>query len=297
MTNSTQAETISIDRLIAEGWFSTPEWRALADFTIDGRRLGAEPYQRISRSFHETRLERKQGEAFLLSCVLAHLGHRDVALRARESPDFTATFGSAISIGIEVAEVVEPKSARWRNAIENVRIGVRDAVDANPNLQIALANRYVSLDLWRCPERTAEFRLIREIPQLLLSDLLSGGSLGSRITDKRFPTLVEHWAHLYVNAFDGGYIDVTAAANSFDPRGLAEVALKVLKRKQKKAHAYDTTFPLWLILCVTDQRGVFSESLDLLERFEVDITPYERVIIFDNGRAVIWEPRALRPTG
>ncbi len=288
-------EPLTIDRLLAEGWFTHRQWATVGEFTVDGRRLRAEPYRPISGSRHETRLEQKQSETFLVAHALAHLGFRHVALEPDESPDFRATFplGVGEPIGIEVAELVEPDSARWRNAIENVRIGVRDAVDADPMLQAAITGRYVNLNLWRCPNRSAESRLLREILELLGSGALAAERHGRRLVDTRFPTLVEHWAHLRVTSFDGGSIDVTASAHSFDPRGLAPVALKVIERKRKKARRYDATAPLWLVLSVTDQRGVFGDSLDLLERFNIEIAPYERVIVSYEGRAVVWDRHGL----
>lgn len=293
------ADLRTIDRLLAEGWFTrTALWKAVADFTVDGRRLGAEPYEFTSGSRHETRLAQKQSETFLLAHALANLGHRDVALQSRESPDFRVTFpAGASAVGIEVAELVEPESARWRNAIENVRVGVRDVIDADPNLRAAIAGRYVSLSLWHCPNRAAERRLVSEIRELLRSDALSAKCYGNRIVDSRFPTLTQHWAHLLVTQSDSGYVDVSASAHSFDSRSLAQVALKVLERKQKKAQAYDRTAPLWLILSVTDQRGVFGDSLDVLEHISVAIEPFERVVICNEGRAVSWDRRDSRRAG
>ena len=296
-------DPLTIDRLLAKSWFSrASSWDALSDFTIDGRRLGAEPYQFTSRSRHETRLKQKQSETFLVGHPLAHLGYREVALESRESPDFCATFLNAAdqvtgSIGVEVAELVEPDSARWRNAVESVRIGVRDAVDADPALEAAIRGRFVSISLCHCPNRRAERRLLREILELLRGEALAVECNGRRIVDARFPTLVEHWAHLFVRTFKGAYVDVTASAHSFDPRSLAQVALKVLERKRNKARSYDTRLPLWLILSVTDQRGVFSGSLDLLERVNVVIEPYERVVVYDEGRAVVIDRSGLRRTG
>ncbi len=178
-----------------------------------------------------------------------------------------------------------------------MRIAVRDAVDADAALQAATRGRSVSLNLWHCPNRSAERRLVREISELLRSDAITAERHGNRIVDARFPALVEHGAHLHINTFDGAYVDVTASAHSFDSRSLAHVALKVLERKRKKARGYDMTAPLWLILSVTDQRGVFGESLDVLERLTVEIEPYERVLVYNEGRVVIWEPITLRRTG
>ncbi len=174
-----------------------------------------------------------------------------------------------------------------------MRTGVWDAVDSDPELQEAIKGRFVSLNLWHCPKRSAELRVQREILELLRSDALAAESHGRRLVDPRFPALVAHWAHLHVTAFDGAYVDVAASAHSFDSRSLAPVALKVLERKRKKASRYDLPAPLWLILCVTDQRGVFGDSLDLLERFDLAIEPYERVVVYNEGRAIIWDRRGL----
>jgi len=292
---------LTIDRLMTEGWFTrSAQWAAVAEFRIDGRRLGAEPYQLASRSRHETRLEQKQSETFLTAHALAHLGYRDVVLEAREAPDFRATLPpSTKSIGIEHAELVEPESARWRNAIENVRIAVRDEVDADAGLHAAIRGRYVSFSFWRCPDRSAERRVVREITELLRNDAIDKEHHGKRILDgARFPTLVAYWAHLRVTKFAGASVDVTAGAHSFDPRSIADVARKVLERKRKTARKYDTTAPLWLILSVTDQRGVFSDSLEFLDRLQnIEIEPYERVVVYDEGRAVVWDRDGLRRTG
>jgi hypothetical protein len=121
----------TIDRLLTESWFTRrAQWEAIAEFTIDGGRLGAQPYRLASGSRHETRLEQKLSETFLVAHALAHLGYRNINLKARESPDFCVSFPTAVgsgngTIGIELAELVEPESARWYNAIENVRIGSR----------------------------------------------------------------------------------------------------------------------------------------------------------------------------
>lgn len=150
---------------------------------------------------------------------------------------------------------------------------------------------------WHCPNRSAERRLVREISELLRSDAITAERHGNRIVDARFPTLVEHGAHLHISTSNGAHVDVTASAHSFDPRSLAHVALTVLKRKRKKARGYDLTAPLWLILSVTDQRGVFGKSLDVLERFDVAIEPYERVVVYNDGQAIVWDRDRLRRAG
>ncbi len=291
---------LTLDRLLAKGWLKGSAWAAVADFYIDGSRLGAEPYRLASASRHETRFEQKQSETFLAAHALAQLGYRSVALQSRESPDFCATFvpveSPRVAFGIEVAEIVDAESARWRNAIENVRVGVRDALDADSSLKAAVGDRCVNVTLWRCPSRSAERHLQREITELLRSAAIADQQ-GRRVVDMRFPALVEHWAHLYVSASRVGRVDVTAAAHAFDSRSLVHVALKVLERKRKKARAYDTSAPLWLVLSMTDRRGVFDESLEVLERLSVSIEPYERFIVCNEGRAIALNADGLRRTG
>ena len=287
---------------MAEGGCFTrlSQWSAVADFRIDGRRLGAEPYRVASRSRHETRLEQKQSETFLTAHALAHLGYRDVVLVAREAPDFCAILPpSTESIGIEHAELVAPDSARWRNAIENIRIAVRDKVDADAGLQAAIRGRYISFSFWYCPNRSAERRVVCEITELLRNDANDREHHGERIFDgARFPTLFEHGAHLHVTKFAGASVDVSAGAHSFDPRSISDVALKVLERKRKTARKYGMIAPLWLILSVTDQRGVFGDSLEFLDRLRhIEIEPYERVVVYHESRAVIWNRDGLRRTG
>jgi hypothetical protein len=283
----------SIDALIAEGWLAGPQWSAVGDFSIDGRRLGAEPYRHTSKSRHETRLVQDQSETFLVAHALANVGYRHVALRKGERPDFVGTFVDGVQVGVEVAELVEPQSARWRNAVENVRVGVRDMVDSDPALRAALAGRLLSVALWRCPSRVAEFRLKREIAQYVLLGP-STTRAGNRITDPRFPELTAHWAHVYSFESKLGHLDVTGPANAFDSRAMVEVALKVLERKRRCAAGYDATFPLWLVLVVTDLMGIYGDSLDVLERLAPAIHPFERVIIYDQNRLVIWMPKGLR---
>jgi hypothetical protein len=286
----------TIDRLLAEGWFTrTSIWAAMANYLIDDRRLGAEPYEFTYGSRHETRLAQKQSETFLVAHALAGLGYREVALQSRESPDFRATLpAGAGAVGIEVAELVEPESACWRNAIENVCVRVRDAVDADPDLQAAIAGRYIDIRLLQCPKRAAERRLVSEIQALLRSYALTARYDGNRIVDDRFPTLTEHCTHLHVTSFAGAHVDISASAHSFDSRSLVPVALEVLRRKQKKAQAYDRTLPLWLVLSVTDQRGVFGDSLDVLESIRASIEPFERVMICNEGRVISWDRRDAR---
>jgi hypothetical protein len=191
---------LSVDRLLAEGWFSadaTSPWPVIADYNLDGSRLGSQPYRMrpgprgAAPSPHETRLEQAQGEAFLAATILWRLGYRGIALSKTERPDFVVDLDNR-QIGLEISEIVEEDSARWCNAIEDLRIIVRDAVDANPAIIGALQQRYVSISFWHCPKRSVVTALRDEI----VAFLAAGAAFAlpqSRVVDQRFPLLTEHW--------------------------------------------------------------------------------------------------------
>ncbi len=268
--------------------------QAVAEYTIDGARLGSEPYRFASASRAETRLEKKQGEVFLVAAALARIGYRRVALRSRESPEFAATVptpGGPRKIGIEVTELVHPSSARWRNAIANVDAKVREAIDADPTLQAAISGWIVCVGLHRCPDRAAEPVLVSELLALLRNGLASGRPAGR--VDERLPALARHEAIVASNASRGsrGIVVVQPGATSFDPWSLAPVARDRLALKRKRARTYDLTAPIWLIISLTDDRGVFGASLSDLRDLKPAIDPYERVTIDSAYGSATWADR------
>jgi hypothetical protein len=42
--------------------------------------------------------------------------------------------------------------------------------------------------------------------------------------------------------------------------------------------------------------GTFGDSLDVLERMAPDISPFERVVVYDQNRSIVWTPEGLRRT-
>jgi hypothetical protein len=55
----------------------------------------------------------------------------------------------------------------------------------------------------------------------------------------------------------------------------------MIERKRILAQSYDGSAPLWFILGLTDQRGVYTESLQSLATLAVNISPFERMIAHD----------------
>jgi hypothetical protein len=293
-----EREPITVDRLLAEGWFSTvpsSPWPVIAEYTLDGVRLGSVPYRMqlgphggAAPSVHETRLEKSQGEAFFAATILWRLGYRAARLTKSERPAFQVSVEGS-EIGLEISQIVEADSARWRNSIEDLRIAVLDALDSDPAARVGLRGRYVSVSFWRCPKKSAVLALRDEV----LAFVTDGAMFTlphSRVVDPRFPLMSEHWAHVHVSDSEvgKGVIDVCASAYSFARDGLIGVALERLEEKRERAVAYDATRPLWLGLFITDQRGLFGETLQQLGRLSPTIAPYELVAVYYDGALVVW---------
>ena len=95
-----------------------------------------------------------------------------------------------------------------------------------------------------------------------------------------------NWKH---GASGGGthIFHVQAAAHSFDPLSIAAITQRRLEAKRRKGLLYGVT-PLWLVLGVSDIRGVWGESMTLLASSCPAIEPYDRVIVHNGSEALTW---------
>lgn len=278
----------TLDQLLADNWISRaqrPSFEAVAECTRSGVRIGALPFETRSKSQYEIRASQKHGELLLAAHALVAIGLRGFDLVPGERPDFTLRYGSDI-VGLEVAELVEPESARIKNAVDNIRIGIRERIDADPMLQEALGNRFVSLNPWICPKRSFERKLVDEYERLIRSSN-PPKMLGAMVNDPAYPVMKACKVHMHVATLQGGFVDFKTPPTWFDPRGIMPVAGKVLERKRKKAAIYNAG-RLWLVMAVTDMMGTFDDSVDALGRFLPDISPFEVVVIYGSRRVAVW---------
>ena len=278
----------TLDDLLTNNQISDPQrpfFEAVADCTRAGVRIGKLPFETRSKSMHETRATQKHSELLLAAHALVAVGLRRCDLVPGERPDFTLRYG-AEAIGPEVAELVEPASARVANATENIRIGIRELVDTDATLTAALGDRFISLRPWVCPKRSLERPMVEEYGRLIRAIALPK-MLGSQVNDPAYPAMRACKVHVYVSSFSGGYVDFTTPPTAFDPQGLVPVATRVLERKRKKAAAYSGG-PHWLVMAVTDGMGTFDPSVDALGSFFPDIAPFEVVIIRGSSRVAVW---------
>lgn len=277
------------DRL-EDGWFSGTSadlMHTVGTMTVNETvTLLRRPWRMRSDSEHESRFAEKDTELMATAQMLARLGHSGAALTSGEAPDFTVRLRGGESLRIEVSEVVARESAHHTNAMHDLQIALRDAVDADPTAWPTDA--FVSFNFGPMVQRPPHAREREAIVAEALDVLRSGQyrEIGERaFFDARHPMLQSLGAWLYVGPLEGrerGHVDISSGAFSFSDTSLVDVALDRLE--VKRTLRYGGEGPLWLLLPVTDRRGLFHGTLQGFQALTPDIAPFDRVILTYDGR-------------
>lgn len=278
---------LTIAEGIESGMFAGDEaelMRIIAAYTFDGHQLLGRPWRIRNNSVHEQRYAAKDAELWTAAITLARLGERDVVLVGGEAPDFTATFASGLEMRLEVSEVTA--SPHRTNAMQDLRIALRDAVDAEPSL--LPADAYVHFNFGPMVDRppTARERaaLVREAMAVLrageyrrwLSPRLFG--IEESPTMHRFGT----WVHVgTMKDSTRGVVDFGDAGFTWLDTGLVDVACERLEAK--RGLQYRGAGPLWLLLPITDERGLFHRSVAAFQALTLDISPFDRIVLSYDG--------------
>ncbi|GAC1411343.1 MAG: hypothetical protein NVSMB64_21040 [Candidatus Velthaea sp.] len=246
-----------------------------------------------SKSAYETRYGKTEGELRALTLGLVTAGYGPTSVAVGDAPDGYVTFGDA-AVYVEVAEVIDRESARYTNTMSDLNREVLDAINGDPVLASRVRGQHLEIRLGTCPSRADLRSAKRAILDLIRDGVIT--SLSERKMHRmESPTILAalgtwiyrvSWPH----GSAGGsphIVHIQASAHSFDPCSIDGVARATLAVKRKKGRAYRVK-PLWLVLGVTDIRGVWADSIDLLSANCPSIEPYERVIVHGEGIAVIW---------
>jgi hypothetical protein len=244
-------------------------------------------------SLHETRYGQSEAELRGILLGLETAGFPPRAVIMGDAPDALVTLDGG-PIWVEHAEVIDPVSARYTNMMSDLDRDIKDAIAADPAANMKLHGQLVEIRLGACPKksevqrvRNALIELLRNgdhisFPERHLYKLTKPEPLTAIGTSLYRPP----WPH----GESGGspfIIHIQSAAHSFDPLSLAPIAMRRLDVKRKLASRYAVA-PLWLVLSVTDIRGIWDASMAQLGAGCPTIEPYDRVIVCDAGRALIW---------
>lgn len=275
-------------------WFGKPDhpffphWKRVSDVLVDGVRLyDTHPLLRTP-SIYETRHSQKFSEVMLAAHALVRLDCARIEIDTGgatpyERPDLRAVLDGC-RIAIEVGEV-HPYAA-GTNAALDLQIEMNEMIDADR----ALWPEYTYLHITRSPGRGGPSALPPKMRRRLLtvlSNMLRDGSYREWVGDSIRTVFDWPGASLGYTLYvvrcpsQRGYLKFDDSACSFNPEGLIAPALRMLERKRKLGVQYDRSLPLWLVLGLTEEQGVYGKSLEALAKRAADISPYERVIAHD----------------
>lgn len=128
---------MTYDEIIASGRLAGQTlalWRRMADYSLDGIRLGSVEFQTKSRSANDVFLARKVGEIHEASLVLARAGLEALAFtsldalgESLECPDLDVRLPDDANIGLEVAHAVATADAKHDAEMSGIERSLRDA--------------------------------------------------------------------------------------------------------------------------------------------------------------------------
>lgn len=182
---------------------------------------------------------------------------------------------------------------RYTNMMAKLHADVADDVECDPTAVQHINDQQIEIRIGVCPSKAQARTLRSDIVEMIRS----GGHL--RIPERGYEdapgdTLRAVKAKIYrvpwKHRLGGGspyILHIQDAAHSFAPLSLVPVTMRRLDVKRKLALGYKVA-PLWLVLTVTDIRGVWTEAMVRLGSGCPAIDPYDRVIVCDGGRAIIW---------
>lgn len=213
-----------------------------------------------------------------------------------DAPDSLVTFDGG-DVWVEFAEIVDAPSARYTNMMNDLSRDVKDDVDADAQASRAVKGYHLEFRLAVCLTK-AEVRAVREELVAFLRSrshaVLAARTLipiSTPMLQRMGTTLYcAEWAH-----YEKGnphILHIQAAAHSFSPLTLALVVYRRLERKRRTAVRYGAQ-PIWLVLGVTDLRGVWDASVELVSKSYPAIEPFSRVILCDGPRVVVWGDDAV----
>lgn len=271
-------------------------WAAMGAMTLDGRPLIDEPYRVRTNSVHDIRLAATKSEVLMAARALLLAGERDVAFLKSESPDFIATLADGRVVGVEVTEVIAPDSAHRENAMLDLNILLKEAVDADESLWPAYT--YIAFNFApfteELPDAAERAAIVDEITTILRNKSwvgYKGPPFRAADPDSSLDRF-GIWLHVgELPRHPRGHVEVYGAATTFDESSLADVAKHRLKKKIETASKphFRKDIPLWLVMGVTDPFGFFSPSLATFGNAGGPIAPFARVLFNYGSQQLVLE--------
>jgi hypothetical protein len=279
-------------------------YKRMAEYKVDGVRLGGIDWPTRSGSRNDRRLETRANEILGAAMIVGLLGVENVSIRSLEpagtqleSPDFDVTFSDGRTIGFEAADVVATRQGQHQSETEALRSAILDLGASDPTFDSAFGNHYISVFLSgpftknHQIGKTERLAIQGEIEAFIRSGGHVTGRTGSRFS-VTYPTLHSRGATWHssaspVRAFEVGH----SAGNGVGDPAVADI-VRVLDSHRSSAVKY-RKLPLWIGLIVTDRWDFFRDTLNAVAASPPSVAPFERCYLADDsGRLLELRPNA-----
>lgn len=300
------------DEMIAGGLWGVGEHRLMrermAEFLVDGRRLGERPWQSLSGRLEDYELVKSDREILTAAFALGRLGHERVEIRSVDElghpldrPDLDAVVDGC-SVGIEVADV---RALAGHEGLKRLmRIGIAQMLDDDSfreafgaNALCVNLNPLASFSHTPLKDRAEARRLLAELIAFIeAGDHLPAFDGNLRSFPERYTALVARGCEFHCDSLESGpYFDLGDGPRMglpYEPD--CGRLLAVLNKHRRQAAKYRAVPELWIVLYLTDSDERYRRTLDAIASAAPSITPFTRCIVTD---AVGGDICVLTPTG
>ena len=240
----------------------------VAEYTVDGARLGGIRWRMRTSSANETRLERKANEILGAALIFGLLGLENVDTASLdqigsdlECPDLDVTFCDGSKVGFEAADVVATRQGRHESETAALRNAILDLRADDTSFASAFGSRRVVVFL--SSPFTQNHQIGKQERRAIQSEIEAFIRAGEHATGKSgqgfssaYPTLHNRGATWHSSPFPVPGFDVGhGSANAVGDPAVAEI-LRVLDDHRTAAARY-RSLPLWLGLVMTDRWEFF----------------------------------------
>jgi hypothetical protein len=265
----------------------------IANVLINGKRLGEIIESARTPNKYEIRPETKYREGFSIAVAAVRLGLKDAEIDTkhadgtdRERPDGLLRFEGR-EVGVEAVRVAPTQ--REHDFVMNLQRELLNAVEADAALKMEgyLVTFRLAADAIRGLSGDERKTLKGEIlgllhsrtltlmpPQKGMITVFAAGSIAERAGMTVF---IEDRTHRTTGFMPQVLLERDAKSDSLIQPILDQIAGKVAGAKSP---GYDLSRPLWLVVEVADQSGLFTDSIKAMPAC-ADIEPFEQVVVTD----------------
>lgn len=297
------------DEIISNGRLSGEHlalWRTIADYSLNGSRLGSVELQTKSGTDNDVFLAKGIAEIHLASLVLARAGFGKLALtsvdsagRKLERPDFNVRLPDGTEIGLEVTRVTATAHAKHEAAMVGIERALRDLLDTDQRFAETFGNYYLDVTLsnidTRARAQIASKGEAAAIQREITAFVLAGEHRTSSRSDllefsSAYPTLSSRGALYFAERSDDGpHFTLSDGAGPIDPMCRPEDVLRILDRHRRAATGYRTV-STWIVLLLTDHFEFFRNTIAKIAQLNPPVDPFAKAYFADTAGRLLELP-------